>query len=85
MSRLQAQLNSLKAFKLGRINTGTSKGLIDSGATHPLRPAKMENEEENLKEVEVSLADGKSVRLHMVTSSQDIEPIGMMIEMLGRV
>ena len=42
LSRLQAQLNSLKVFKLGRIGSGKGRGLIDSGATHALRPSKEE-------------------------------------------
>ena len=44
MDRLQQQLNSLrhkqKVFKLQRMVTGDQGGLIDSGATHPLRPMK---------------------------------------------
>ena len=81
LSRLQAQLNSLKTFKLGRITNGMSKGLIDSGATHPLRPTKSFEDDTNMKEVKVSLADGGSVRLHMtaggsmVTAESNVEPI----------
>jgi hypothetical protein len=92
LSRLQAQLNSLKTFKLVRITNGMSKGLIDSGATHPLRPTKSFEDDTNMKEVEVSLADGGSVRLHMtaggsmVTAESNVEPIvpmGMLIDVLG--
>ena len=47
LSRLQAQLNSLKVFKLGRIGSGKGRGLIDSGATHALRPSKEEEEDQD--------------------------------------
>ena len=66
--------------------------MIDSGATHPLRPTKSFKDETNMKEVEVSLADGRSVRLHMtaggsmVTAESNVEPIvpmGMLIDVLG--
>eukprot|EP00435_Cladocopium_sp_Y103_P009390 s5129_g2.t1 len=81
LSRLQAQLNSLKTFKLARMTKDLNKGLIDSGATHPLRPMKVEEEKETMKEVEVALADGKCIRLHMtstgtmITEDQEVEPI----------
>ena len=92
LSRLRAQLNSLKTFKLGRITNGMSKGLIDSGATHPLRPTKSFEHDINMKEVEVALADGRSVHLHMtaggsmVASEANVEPIvpmGLLIDILG--
>ena len=40
MDRLQQQLNQLKftVFKVNQISHGQHQGLIDSGATHPLRP-----------------------------------------------
>ena len=66
--------------------------MIDSGATHPLRPTKSFKDETNMKEVEVSLADGRSVRLHMtaggsmVTAESNVEPIvpmGMLIDVSG--
>ena len=94
LSRLQAQLNSLKVFKLGRIGAGLGRGLIDSGATHALRPSREEEDTHKLKEVSVTLADGKSIQLHMspggsmITSDQNIEPIvpmGSLIDALGCV
>ena len=40
VDRLQQQLNSLKlkVFKLSQVSFGKSQGLVDSGATHALRP-----------------------------------------------
>ena len=92
LSRLQAQLNSLKVFKLGRITRDLTRGLIDSGATHPFRPLRSEEAETNMKSVEVTLADGRCVQLKMTTSGsmvtddEEVEPIvpmGMLIQVLG--
>ena len=38
MERLQQQLKSMKTFKMKKSNVGNDVGLVDSGATHPLRP-----------------------------------------------
>ena len=38
MERLQQQLKSMKTFKMKKLNVGNDVGLVDSGATHPLRP-----------------------------------------------
>ena len=42
LEALQQQLNDLKTkvLKLSRMSKGEDQGLIDSGATHPLRPLK---------------------------------------------
>ena len=42
VERLQQQLNALrqKTFRLCRLKKGEKKGLLDSGATHALRPSK---------------------------------------------
>lgn len=91
--RLQQQLNALKqkAFKLSRLIPGSDQGLIDSGATHALRPEDVDEETKNFKEVQVDLANGSSVVLKMnsegvmVTSSPRVEPIvpmGVLVEEL---
>ena len=93
VERLQQQLNALKqkAFKLSRLIPGSQQGLIDSGATHALRPEAENEETETYKEVSVALANGSSVRLKMsqegvmVTKSSEAEPIvpmGVMVEEL---
>ena len=93
VERLQQQLNVLKqkAFKLSRLVPGSDQGLIDSGATHALRPEDVGERAKNYKEVQVALANGSSVRLKMntegvmVTSSQQVEPIvpmGVLVEEL---
>ena len=79
--RLSGSSGSLKVLRLSRMSAGTSMGLIDSGATHPLRPLYPSEDASTLKSVEVTLADGNKRNLMMtregtmVTSSKDIEPI----------
>lgn len=79
--RLSGSSGSLKVLRLNRMSAGTSMGLIDSGATHPLRPLYPSEDTSTLKSVEVTLADGNKKNSMMtkegtmVTSSKDIEPI----------
>lgn len=83
VERLQRQLNSLKqkAFRLMRMKQGGQTGLLDSGATHPLRPAKQGENVALYDKVEVALADGQTTWLPispggcMITEDQGIEPI----------
>ena len=67
IEKLQQQLQSLKlkTFKLHRISTSSVLGLIDSGATHPLRPLREGEDDSNYAEVEVALANGATTRLKM--------------------
>ena len=67
-------------------------GLIDSKATHPLRPARQGEIMDEYKEVTVTLASGEKTRLRMtsggvmVTSDEAIEPIvpmGILVSQLG--
>ncbi len=57
------------------------QGLIDSGATHPLRPLRQGEDQSTLQKVDVTLADGKKTQLMMnnrgtmISPSNDIEPI----------
>ena len=83
MDRLQKQLNALrmKVLKIQKISSGHCQGLIDSGATHALRPKKLGEDISQYKKVEVSLADGQTALLAinaggtMVSEEADIEPI----------
>ena len=94
MERLQEQLNAMKqkAFRLHRISSQGSEGLIDSGATHPLRPSIEGEDTSRYKVVEVTLANGEVKRmpmspgLAMISDQKDIEPIvpmGLLTDLLG--
>ena len=94
MDRLQQQLNhlKLKVFKINQISHGQHQGLIDSGATHPLRPRRPGECDLSYKKVSVTLANGESTTLQvapggiMVTDRHDVEPIlpmGQLVHDLG--
>ena len=94
LNKLQEQLNSFrqKTLRLSRMSASNPNGLIDSGATHPLRPSKPYEDVSLNRPVDVVLANGDKVALTMtstgvmVTEKQDIEPIlpmGMMATRLG--
>ena len=100
MSNLQRQLDqlrasgstSMKVLKLSRLATGSLMGLIDSGATHALRPLHPFEDESTMFPVEVTLADGNKKELlmtkegTMVTTSTQVEPIvpmGLLTAKLG--
>ena len=100
MENLQRQLDqlrasqstSLKVLKLSRLAKGTLMGLIDSGATHALRPLHPMEDKSKMTPVEVTLADGNKKRLMMtregtmVTESLEVEPIipmGILTSRLG--
>ena len=94
VDRLQQQLNSLKlkVFKLSKVLYSNSQGLVDSGATHALRPMRHGESLESYKKVPVTLANVQSTQLHMtpggvmVSKRPDIEPIipiGLLIQRLG--
>ena len=91
MERLQQQLKSMKTFKMKRMSTGSDVGLVDSGATHALRPQRDGEAVQGYPLVEVSLADGRSVRLPMSpggsmiapsTSTEPILPMGLLAQVL---
>ena len=88
------QINELKqkTMKLSQLTQGTAMGLIDSGATHPLRPARDGELVGEYKEVTVTLASGEKTKLRMssggvmVTLEEGIEPIvpmGILVSRLG--
>ena len=98
MSQLQRQLDEikragLKTFRLSRIEKKQeSMGLLDSGATHPLRPPKKEENLEQLQKVEVTLAGGQEVQMRISQGgcivgedvTEPIVPLGMLTENLKR-
>ena len=94
MDRLQQQLNALrlKTLRLRRLAGGGVQGLLDSGATNPLRPLKPGEETTSYRQVEVALANGGKTQLAitrggtLVSPDLDIEPIvpmGLLIGVLG--
>ena len=94
MDRLQRQLDELrqKTLRISRMATSEKRGLLDSGATHALRPIKVGEKGDDLMNVRVTLADGGLVDLKMnrmgtmVIERPDVEPIvpmGALIKDLG--
>ena len=81
MERLHEQLKSLKVFKINRLKKDGKMGLVDSGATNSLRARRDNEEVDGYAEAEVSLADGRTVRLKispggaMLTEDKGVEPI----------
>ena len=94
VDRLQQQLNSLKlkVFKLSQVSFGKSQGLVDSGATHALRPLRPVEPFAGYKTVPVTLANGQQAQLRMTpggvmaperADAEPILPMGLLIEKLG--
>ena len=88
MANLQKQLDQLRtssptarALRLSRMEISSTLGLLDSGATHPLRKLQTSEDPSRLRQVEVTLADGVKKLLYMtptgvmVTLVEDVEPI----------
>ena len=67
MSRLQQQLDQLKlkVFKISQIKAGGHQALVDSGATHPLRPRRLGESDGDYKTVAVTLANGEPTSLQL--------------------
>ena len=93
LEKLQQQINALKlkVFKIYRINCGSQQGLVDSGATHPLRPIRFGEKANSYQRVSVTLANGQSTSLQMtpggimVSEQKDVEPIIPMGHMTGQL
>ena len=94
LEKLNAHLKtlSLKVLRLNRLSRGARQGLVDSGATHPLRPKYQWEDVTGHKVVDVTMANGSVEKLRispsgsMIASHYDIEPIvpmGQLIEKLG--
>ena len=83
LNQLKKNAGSLKALRLTQLKTmqSTRVGLLDSGATNPLRPLRKDEELEKLQRVKVTLANGSQVPMLMtqagvmVSLQMDIEPI----------
>ena len=85
MMVLQRQLEELRKMKVFRLTKMESKesqrGLIDSGATNPLRARRRNERIEEMEKVEVTLATGEKVEMRMsaagvmVSQDRNIEPI----------
>ena len=94
MDRLQQQLDALrlKPLRLQSMSSNSTLGLVDSGATHPLRPLRDSENDEHYEIVEVALADGATARLKMSPGGalispnakvQPIVPMGLLAEVLN--
>ena len=94
VDKLQRQIDELrqKTLRLSRMACNEFQGLLDSGATHPLRPLRPEDDMSQLSQVSVTLADGGSVKLlmnsagTMLVERADVEPIvpiGCLASVLG--
>ena len=90
LEELQRQLNQLKkesgtmkTLRLTKLKSvkAIQMGLLDSGATHPLRSLKIEDDVKEFQKVFVSLADGQKVPMPMtksgvmISTDLEIEPI----------
>ena len=89
---LACSSNSFKVFKINQISHGQHQGLINSGATHPLRPRRPGERDTTYKRVSVTFANGKTTSLQvtpggiMVTDRHAVEPIlpmGQLVQDLG--
>ena len=92
MNRLHQQLKALRTFQIRKISASETMGLVDSGATHPLRPKRPNEEIKLYPEVVVALANGQSVRLRMSpggamvsndSSTEPIIPMGSLVSKLN--
>ena len=95
LEKLQKQLDdlrSLKVFRVARIEVNDDEGLIDSGATHSLRGWRKSDRHKRLKDIQVTLAGGRTMPLKMTVggtmisedpNTEPIVPMGKMISRLG--
>ena len=100
MKALQQQLDDLKtkairALRLTKMTSCGTAGLIDSGATHPMRGYRSDEDLQKYLKVNVTLASGETACLRMTPGGvmvaenlglnevEPIVPLGMMIDKLG--
>eukprot|EP00438_Fugacium_kawagutii_P029791 Skav227164 [mRNA] locus=scaffold502:278286:285743:- [translate_table: standard] len=92
LEKLEQRLKRMKTFRIRRINHGSIQGLVDSGATHALRPKHKNESLSSFSKVDVNLANGSVVTMFMtrggvmVSEDASIEPIipmGALVEKLG--
>lgn len=94
---LQRQLDDLRGgavrvLRLARVRScEEDQGLLDCGATHPLRPAKMHEDVQRYKEVKIMLAGGQQMKMRMSPggaiigspAAEPIVPLGMLVARLN--
>ena len=77
---------------MARIEVNEEEGLIDSGATHSLRGWRRSDRHKRLKDIQVTLAGGRTMNLKITTggtmisedpNTEPIVPMGKMISRLG--
>ena len=89
------ELRELKVLRLSRIGKEQEAyGLLDSGATNPMRGKRRGEDLSQLEEVQVTLADGSQVGMKMTASgvmvvedewAEPIVPLGLLTSKLGYV
>ena len=81
MQKQLDELRQLRVLRLTKLNSEKDLGLIDSGATHPLRGRRGGDKWGSLEEVWVTLANGEKIPMKMTSGGvmihkdRDIEPI----------
>ena len=67
LAAMQRQLDGLKmrVFRLTKLSTGPAQGLLDSGATNPLRGRTVNDDMEAMEKVWVTLATGARVAMRI--------------------
>ena len=96
LAAMQHQIDKLKKMKvlrLTKLERGVDeKGLLDSGATHPMRGRRADEEVDGYEKVKVTMVNGEKVTMRMtstgimVCEDTDVEPIipmSSLVEKLG--
>eukprot|EP00435_Cladocopium_sp_Y103_P022057 s4345_g5.t1 len=96
LDTLQRQLDdlrrmNLKVFRLSKLKTAPGRGLLDSGATHPLRPRRKKEDLSAYPKVHVALAGGQEMEMALAPTgvivgdygAEPIIPMGMVTSTLG--
>lgn len=95
LQSLQKQLEelkkvTLKPFRISKLTRSSNQGLLDSGATHPLRAKKPGEKIHHLPRVRVTLAGDREVQMHLTPTgvivgdhgTEPIVPMGMLTGVL---
>ena len=84
LDTLQKQLDelkemNLKVFRLSKLKTAPGRGLLDSGATHPLRPRRKNEDLPAYPKVQVALGGGQEMEMALaLVGDYGAEPIILM-------